>query len=176
MRTFISVTLLCGLLLGASGCGTAAKRVFTEVKGASSKATPVPGIVSSELVQYRGVTVGTPRTDLDVLVDRKFMSALPGAVRDALTTGEEILFPGGSPTLNIDPEVTWYYEATGVGDILGSDSYAVVLFWIETDGKPLGKVQLVTKSGASRIDEADMAASMAKGLAKFFKKGRAKRE
>ena len=74
--------------------------------------------------------------------------------------------------MEIEPVVMWYQEAGGLGEILGSDSFAVVLFHMKADGNEIGRVQVATKSAAARIDEADMAKSMAKELAKFFEKGR----
>lgn len=172
----MAIVLFGSLLVAGPGCGTALKRGFKEFKGAGSKAAEVPGIRSGGFAQYKGVTIGQPRSDLGRLVDSKFTVALPGAMRKALTTGEKPLFRGGSPTLTIDPEITWYHESGGLGGILGSDSFAVALFWLSDGGTPLGKVQVVTKSGASRTGEADMAKSMAKGLARWFKKQRGKND
>ncbi len=176
MRSILALTMLGSMVVGGSGCTTVAKRALKEAAGASSKARAVPGLTSSSLAQCQGISVGTPRSDLGSLVDPKFTSALPVALRDSLTGGEEPLFRGGSPTLEIDSEIAWYHEAGGVGGIVGSDSYVVVLFWLSVDGAPMGKVQLVTKSAASRTGEDDMAKSMAKGLASFLKKHRKKKD
>jgi hypothetical protein len=53
---------------------------------------------------------------------------------------------------------------------MGSDSYAVVLFWLSAEGAPAGRVQVVTKEAASRTGATDVAKSMAKELARFFDK------
>lgn len=175
VQKLLAMGLLISIVAGTSGCGTVAKRAFKEVKGASSKAQPVPGTSVSRYSRYQGVSISNPRTDLGGLVDRKFTSALGTALRKELTTDKDAPFRGGSPTLTIEPEVAWYSEAGGLGGMLGSDSYAVVLFWLSEDGSPLGKVQIVTKSAASRTGEDDMANSMAKKLAGFFSKQRKKK-
>ncbi|MBN2563634.1 MAG: hypothetical protein JXQ75_22165 [Phycisphaerae bacterium] len=174
MRKILALTILVSTVVGSSGCGTAAKRVLKEVQGASSEARAVPGTHTATLATYQAVKIDNPRSDLGGLVDSRFSGVLLGALRGALTEGEEPVFRGGSPVLEIQPEITFYSEAGGLGSILGSDSYAVVLFWLSADGAPVGKVQVVTKSGASRTGEADMAKSMADGLAGFMKKHRKK--
>ncbi len=176
MRKLLALTMLVSVLVVSSGCGTVAKRALKEVKGAGSKAVSVPGTSTSQFSRFSGVKISQPRTDLGGLVDRKFSSALTVALKTSLVSGKDPVFHGGSPALEIEPEITWYNEAGGLGGLLGSDSYAVVLFWLSSEGAPVGKVQVVTKSGASRTSEGDMAKSMAGELAKFFKKGRPKRK
>ncbi len=170
MRKTLAFTIVGSLLFGASGCTTALKRGLKEFKGASSKAKAIPGTPTDALSQCRGVRIGQPRSDLGGLVDPQFATALTGALHQALTKGDDPVFPGGSPTLEIDPEITWFHESGGLGGIMGSDSYAVVLFWLSSEGVPAGRVQVVTKEAASRTGAADIAKSMAKELAKFLSK------
>ncbi len=169
MRKFLGITVLGLVVAGNTGCaGAIAKRAFSEVVGASSKARAVPGLSTARLGQFQGVKINAPRSDLGGLVSSRFTSALPGALRKELITDKDAPFPGGSPTLEIDPEITFFSDQGGVGDLLGSDSYAVALFTLSSDGAPLGKVQVVTKTAASRTGDEDMAKSMAKSLAQFF--------
>jgi len=168
--------MFVSILVCTSGCSTVAKRALKEVAGAGSKAVSVPGTSTSQFSRFNSVKITPPRTDLGGLVDRKFSSALAGALRSELVSGKDPVFHGGSPVLDIDPEITWYSESGGLGGLLGSDSYAVALFWLSSEGAPVGKVQVVTKSGASRTGEAEMAKSMAGELAKFLKKGRPSRK
>jgi hypothetical protein len=170
MRKTLAFTIVGSLLLGASGCTTPLKRGFKEFKGASSKAKVIPGTLTNALSQCRGVRIGRPRSDLGGLVDSRFAGALTRALHEALTKGDEPVFPGGSPTLEIDPEITWFHKSGVLGGIVGSDSYAVVLFWLSADGAPAGRVQVVTKEAASRTGATDVAKSMAKELARFFDK------
>jgi hypothetical protein len=181
VRTILT-TLIGIIFIGNTGCmGTVAKRAFSEVVGATSEADVVPGTSAAQFARYQGVNIKPLRTDLGGMVDSRFTSALPSALRQALTQagerdkGESAVFPGGSPTLEIEPQITWYHKAGGVGGLLGSDSYAVVLFWISADGAPLGKVQIVTKTAAARTGPEDMAKSMAKELAKFFRQAHKKK-
>jgi hypothetical protein len=160
--------LLVVIVVGNSGCGMAAKRVFSEVAGASSKAQVVPGTAAGRFSQFEGVKVGAPHSSLGGLVNSRFTGALPTALRDALSTGKDAPFPGGSPILEIDPEVTFYSDKGAFGDLFGSDAYAVVLYTLSSEGAPLGRLQVVTKSAAARTDESDMAKSNAKSLAQFF--------
>lgn len=170
MRKLLAMMLCGGFVAVCSGCmGTVAKRALSEVAGASSKGHAVPGLATSKITACQGVKIGAPRTDLGSLVSSRFSGALPGALRKALTQGKEPMFSGGSPTLEIDPQITWYSEAGGLGGLLGSDSYAVVLFWLSCDGSPLGKVEVVAKTGAARTSDEDMADAVAKGLANFLK-------
>ncbi len=170
MPRFLVLTFLAGSLTFNVGCMTAAKRVLKEAVGATSDGTEVPGTTKNTFARYRGVSVSPADSRLGGLVSGEFKAALPAEVRKALTTGEGALFPGGSPQLMIRPEVMWFHEAGGLGSIVGSDSYAVVLFQISGDEGALGRYQVVTKSAASRTGDTDMAKSMARELANWFKK------
>ncbi len=167
----MSLVLFSGLMLLNVGCGTVLKRTWTEVKGASGKAVPVPGLSRASLANYNGVQIGRLRTDLGGLVSAEYRSALPSALRARLTQPREdkpAIFRGGSPVLTINPEIAFYSRPGALGGMLGNDSYAVVLFWLEGGGGPIGKVQVVAKSGASRTGAADLADATAKGLAKYL--------
>lgn len=169
MRKFFGIAILGLVMMANTGCyGTMAKRALSEVVGASSNAKVVPGTSTARFSQFQGVKICAPHSDLGGLVNSRFTSALPGALRDALTTGKNAPFPGGSPMLDIDPEITFYNDPSGMGDLFGSDSYAVVLFSLSADGSALGKVQVVTKTAATRTGPDDMAKSMAKSLGEFF--------
>ncbi|MFQ5430302.1 MAG: hypothetical protein ACE5E1_08345 [Phycisphaerae bacterium] len=172
MSKSVSLVSLSAVLMIGSGCGagTVAKRVLKEVVGASSKAAVVPGTVSGNLSRFKDVQLKPPRTDLGGLVSAKFKGALPGQLRRYLGPGEKGPFPGGTPKLTIEPVIQWYYDAGGFNELLGSDSFVVVLFHLSADGQALGKVQLVTKNAASHTNETDLAKSMAKELAHWFKK------
>lgn len=173
MRAMI-LTVMSGILALNVGCGAILGRTFTEVKGAGAHAQELPGISPGTLRQYRDVRVGTPRSDVTPLVDPLYTRTLPGAVRTRLMQRNEDekdkppIFSGGTPVLELDPEITFYSRPGSVGGILGNDSYAVVLFWLRADGADIGQVQVVTKSGASRTGADDLARATAKGLAKFF--------
>jgi hypothetical protein len=171
MRKLLPLTVLFLVLAGNSGCmGTVAKRAFSEVAGASAKALPVPGLATSRFAQFQGVKINPAHSDLGGLVSARFTGALSGALREALVTGKDAAFTGGSPTMEIDPVVTFYSEAGGLSELMGSDSYAVVLYTLSADGAPFGKVQVVTKTAAARTGDEDLAKASAKGLAQFFEK------
>lgn len=167
------LTFGLGFLCFNVGCGTVAKRAFTEFKGAGSKAMVVPGTSTAALARYNGVRISPIRTDLAGLVSPGYTRHLPAALRERLTQREgdkPAVFTGGSPVLTIEPEITFYARPGALGGIFGSDSYAVVLFWLSADGAAVGKVQVVTKSGASRTKPEDLANSTANGLAGFLAK------
>lgn len=167
----LSLALLSGLMLANVGCTTLVKRTFTELKGASGKAVPAPGLSRASLANYNGVQIGGPRTDVGWLVNAEYRSALPSALRARLTQprgDKPAIFSGGSPVLTINPEIAFYFRPGALGGMLGNDSIAVVLFWFEGGGGPVGKVQVVAKSGASRTGAADLADATAKGLAEFL--------
>jgi len=169
VRKLLGISILGLVMMANTGCaGMAARRVLSEVAGASSKTKAVPGTSTARFSQFQGVKINAPHTDLGGLVNSRFSSALPGALRESLTTGKNAPFPGGSPTLDIDPEITFYNDPGGMGDLFGGDSYAVVLFTLSADGAALGKVQVVTKTAAARTGPDDMAKSMAKSLGDFF--------
>lgn len=169
-----SLTLagLCLAIIGNTGCGpgSLAKGAFKQVRGAHSKAIEVPGTLAGNFSEYKGVTISTPRTELGRLVPTKFSNTLPDALRKYLSEKDGAMFPGGSPTLTIDPQILWFHKAGGLKEMLGSDSYAVVLFRLSSGGVPKGRVQVVTKEAAAVTDEDDMAKSSAKELAGWFKK------
>lgn len=177
MRKLFLILALAGTVGFGSGCGTMAKRALKEVVGAGAKAEPVPPTRAATFAKYNSVEIKPARTNLGALVDKKYERSLPNALRKALTRSEDdepALFGGGGPTLEIEPEITWYSEPGGLGSIMGSDSYAVVLFWMSEGGQPVGRVLTVTSSGASRDDEFALSNATAKGLAKFFEEGRRK--
>jgi len=174
MRAIVTLVMTFGLLTCGVGCSptSLAKRGLKEVKGASSKSEVVPGTTGGGLSRFGGVKIARPQTDLGGLVDSRFRSALTSELQGALTRGKKPVFPGGTPVLAIEPEITWYHKAGALGGIMGSDSFAVGLFWLKADGADIGRVQVVTKSGAMRTGPEDMAKSMAGELAKFLKKKR----
>jgi len=172
MYRFLVLTLVAGSLGFNVGCMTAAKRVLKEAAGASSEGAEVPGTVKSTFARYRGVSVGPVESKLGGLVSAEFKAALPAEVRKALATTEDALFPGGSSKLTIKPEVMWFHDASAIGSIIGSDSYAVVLFHVSGEEGDLGRYQIVTSSAASRTGAADMASSMAGELADWFEQRR----
>ncbi len=172
MSKFLVLVLLAGSLAFNVGCMTAAKRVLKEAIGATSEGAEVPGTVKSTFARYRGVSVEPVETKLGGLVSAEFKAALPAEVRKALATKEDALFPAGSPKLTIKPEIMWFHDASAIGSIIGSDSYAVVLFHISGEEGDLGRYQVVTSSAASRTGDVDMASSMAGQLVKWFEQRR----
>jgi len=154
-----------------TGCTTALKRAFVEAAGESSEARVVPGS-TIHYKSYKAVEIAPIRSDIDRLVDPAFLRTLPLHLRTALTQrgdgDAEPPFPGGSPTLRIEPEISWYHVPGSLGDILGKNKYAVVLYWLYAEDRPLGKVMVVTKSGASRTDGGDLAESNTRELADWF--------
>jgi len=149
-----------------------AGRAIKEIRGATSHIQEVPGTVTGRFDRYEGVKITPIRSELDGLVSEKFTSTLPAAMRKYLIEEKDAPFQGGSPALTIEPQVQWYHEASGAGKLLGSDSYAVVLFKLSADGAALGKLQVATKEAAATAGRKAMAKSMAKKLAHWFTKRR----
>lgn len=168
MRTILALSFLSSLLFLNTGCMTAAKRVLKEGKGASSKAEPVPGTAGGSFARYKSVQIVPPRTNLGGLVSSEFKSHLVTAMREELVNDEDAMFKGGSPTLTIEPEIMWYHRG-GIGGVM-PEKFVVALFWLKEGNSEVGRVQIVTKSEATRTGDDDLAESMAAGLAKFFGK------
>lgn len=191
MPRLVAISLACLSAFLSTGCTTLLGRAFKEAIGARSEARPVAGEEIPDFKKYLAVAIDEPRTDLGALVDPLFTAAVRPLVVEALMRvppdemekwekdhkeGEpppKPVFPGGAPVLTMTPQVTFYKERGGLGSILGTDSYAVVLFWLREGDIDLGKIEVVTKSAASRTREEDMAKAMAKGLAKFLRERRA---
>jgi len=174
-NTLASVGLVI-LLAVTNGCSTIAKKAYKEARGARSKLQVVPGTVRGDVGRFKGVRVAPTRTDIGALASAEFVETLPGALRSSLAEGEGAPLPGGSPVIEVVPQVQWYHHAGGLKGIIGSDSYAVVLFLLCSEGDDVGKVQIVTKNAASRIGDREMADSMAKELAAWFSRGGAEEE
>ena len=100
----------------------------------------------------------------------QFTSALRTMLHEFLVEEEEAPFRGDSPKLTIEPQMQWFRQAGSMGKLVGSDSYVVVLFKLSADGVELGKLEVATKSGATRTDSSAMAKSMAEELAEWFEK------
>ena len=168
MNKSVLLTLAACCWFTQTGCGPGmiVKRVFSEAKGASSEAKVIPGSINTRFKAYRGIRVAAPRTQLGGLVTTDFQAALRQQLRERLAKEDDAPFPGGEPHLTIQSQVMWY-DGEG-GGLLGSDAYAVVLFELFDGEKRLGKVQVVTRSAASRTDDEAMAKSMSKELAEWF--------
>jgi hypothetical protein len=145
---------------------TAAKRTFSEVKGAGSDACAVPGCGSESFAQFGSITVAPARTDLGTMVNSKFMTSLPTELRKSLAEDKDAPFKGGGPALSIEPEVRYFHKGGGPFP----EKIAVVLYWLKADGADYGRVQMVTRSEATGTGDDDLAQSSAKGLAKYFEK------
>ncbi len=168
MRTILGLMFLSSVLVVNTGCMTAAKRVLKEGKGASSKSEPVPGMSGGDFTRFRSVQIVPPRTNLGGLVSTEFNSFLVTSLREELVNDEDAMFKGGSPTLTIEPEIMWYHRG-GIGGVM-PEKFVVALFWLKEGGSEIGRVQIVTKSEATRTGDDDLAESMAAGLAKYFGK------
>lgn len=159
------LTLLC---ISQTGCLRAAQRTLSEVKGADADITIVPGTSIANFNGYGDVVVSTPRTRLGSLVPATLTNTLPAALKAALTTGDKAPFSSGGKQFGISGEVMWYHERGGLGVITGSKSYAVVLLDLQDGGRSLGRLQVVSSSGASRTGPEDMAEAIAEAVADWF--------
>lgn len=167
------LVLLVSLVAPNAGCSFLLKRTYKEAKGATAKAAEVPGTLTTDFKAFKGLQVETPETELDGLVVKDFLDSVKPMLVTHLAMpeeGEEVpaVFPGGEPVLTISPKIMWYHERGGAGGILGSDSFAVGLFRLSAGGSEVARVQVVTKSGASRTEPPDMAEAMAKGLKRYI--------
>lgn len=174
MRTIHLLCLLSfGLTLNA-GCTTIARRTLAEAKGATSDASTVPGMGGHDFTRYSGVQIMPARSSLGGLVSSGFSAQLGAELEKALVRGEKASFKGGSPTLGVEPEIMWYHKG-GIGAIM-PERFAVVLYRLRADGGEVGRVQIVTKSGATRTGDDDLAESSAEELARHLRKLRGERE
>ncbi len=164
----MGLTVVLTALTLSTGCMTAAKRVLKEAKGASSKSQTFPDSSRNTYQSYKGVTVAQPTSDVSPFVSREFTAALRRELIEQLTKAEEPVFRSGEPSIQIEPKVLWFHATSGMGDLLGSDSYSVVLYTISADGKPLDRVQIVTKSAAARTGDDDLAKSNVEELVGWF--------
>ena len=144
----------------------------SEAKGASAEITSINSAQLGNLDRYGGVQAGTPRSRLGHLVPSPFISTFPIACRQHLADGEEAPLKGVGHPIRIDSEVMWYHKRKGLGVVTGAKSYAVMLVDLLASGRPLGRLQIVATSGASRTDAADMAEAMAEALAEWIRSRR----
>ncbi|MBX3394708.1 MAG: hypothetical protein KF841_05030 [Phycisphaerae bacterium] len=169
MRRYVPLICLALFMAMNTGCMTAAKRVLKEAQGATSKSRTVPGSSRDQYRSYGAVSVSPATTEVEPLVAPEFMKALRIELVNQLTGGDKPLFrKSDEPALNIDARVMWYHKPGALGDILGTYSYTVVVYTMSIEGRILDRVQIVTKSAASRTDDSDMAASSAKELVEWF--------
>ena len=157
------------LLIAASGCMTATRRAIKEAKGADSDIEPVPGTHTRELGKYRGVEIRPVWSDLGGLVDTRFSDTLNEVLQMKLCRGRRPVFPGGEPILTIEPEVMFYMMHGSMGAVVGSDCYAVVLFFLSDGETLLGKIQVKTVSAAARTGPDDLAIDMGESLADYLR-------
>ena len=167
----LSIAALCiSSLIGCSPASVATT-AFKQIRGASSEVREIPGTLAGDFRQFRGARIAPPRTDLGTLVSGTFKGTLPVALKKHLSREKDAPFPGGSPEITIEPEIIWFKDA-GVMEAAGSYSYVATLFWLSADGKPLGRLEIVTKEAAARTGDKEKAESMAKKLAQWFQKRR----
>jgi hypothetical protein len=152
-----------------TGCFTVARRAYKEAKGASSDVEVLSGTNEEALQNYQAVEIQPIQTDLDDVVDKEFTRVLMRVLRRELMTGPEPVFPGGGPALTLTPQVNFYSRPGTMGSVVGSDKYAVAIFFLNDGDRSIGKVWVVTRSAASRTEPADMATNMAQALADFFR-------
>lgn len=98
------------LLLINTGCTTALKRAYYEIRGAKGEVKPVAPLSDAQRTEYRGVEFKPVHTTLSP-------SLCPPAVRIAfdraareMTRALDRRFPGGAPVLSVDPEIVYYQE------------------------------------------------------------------
>ena len=121
--------ILSGLLISQTGCGTALKRTWTELKGAEARAKGVTGAAPSGLARFRGVRIMPVRTHLAGLVDTTYKATLPSALKARLTRSADDHkpgFPGRSPVLTLDPQTTFYSVPGSPGGLFGRAAYALL--------------------------------------------------
>ena len=172
MRKLLAFASLTALLFAGSGCMSIASRAFEEAQGVSSDFEQVPGTGGGSFARFAGVKIAPPRSELGGLVNPTFTSALTTQLRKQLTQGKDAPFHGGSPALTIEPQIQWFHK----GGAIMPEKFAVVLYYLKGEGEDLGRVQVITKSEATRTGDDDLAESSAKELAKYFRKhGKAKK-
>lgn len=177
MTTHRCLALVLPVLLACNaGCSHIIKRSFKEAKGAKAQAIEVPGTLTTDFSDFKAVEVGEPGNRLGGLVLVDFYHSLRPMLVKYLAQEEGCPFPGGSgsgaasgPVLRVDSDIMWYHDrGGGLAAVLGKDSFAIGLFTLSYNGEEVGRVQVVTKSGASRTEAPDMAEAMARGLARFI--------
>ena len=166
MARMSKYAMLSLVLALSSGCGTMVKRTVGEVKGAGSDATSVPGSGGESYARFQAVEIQTPQSELGGLLPAEFKTMLATDLRKELTQGKEPVFTGGSPAVTIEPHIMWYNKSNA----MMPNKYVVVLYYIRGEGAELGRVQVVTKSGATGTGPDDLADSSAKEMAKYFRK------
>ncbi len=173
-----NLTLLAVLALALSlnaGCSHIIKRSLKEAKGATAKAAEVPGTLITDFSAFAAVEVSEPQNRLGGLVNSEFIHALRPMLVRQLAEEEACPFPGGhrsdatGPMLHVETDIMWYHDrGGGLAAVLGKDSFAIALFTLSDGNAEVARVQVVTKSGASRTDSPEMAEELAKGLARFI--------
>lgn len=163
-----SIVCLAFLLGTSSGCGTIIKRVYNEAKGATSKVVTVPGSQTARYADFNAVEITPPRSELGTLIPNTYEREYMKQMKIFLVTDEEAPFKGTEPVLKLDPQIYWYNK----GGIKGAfpNQHVVVFFELRAGQELIGKMQVATKSEAARTDDEDMAESLAKGVAKYFRK------
>lgn len=165
-------TMLGFALFVGTGCSPAsmATRAIKEIKGASSEIREIPGTVTGGFDRFKGANISPLQNELGDLVSEQFTAGLSVMLHKYLLEEKNAPFHGGSPKLTIEPQMQWFCEASNMGKLFGSDSYAVVLFKLSEDGVELGRLEVATKEAAARSGRLAMAKSMAQELADWFKK------
>lgn len=169
MIVFFSVTkaLMAAALLFGAGCTKVVQRAVNEIKGAESRALPVPGLNMANFQLFQRVTIAPPRTELGGLVSTQYLDILPVCLRTSFGVQTNASL-SGTGTLNIEPVVMWYHRG-GVCDALPV-KFVVTLFYLSLDGRELGRVQVFTRSKAAGKGDEDLANSAAEALTSFLKR------
>lgn len=168
MRTFLILCLISLGIMSATGCATLARRTLAEAKGADSDANPVPGSGGRNFGSFNGAQIIPPTTNLGGLVSTEFKSQLSAALEEVLIRESKAPLKGGSPTLTVESEIMWYHRG-GISTIM-PERFAVVLYTLRSEGGEVGRIQVVTKSGAARTDDRELAESSAEELATYLRK------
>lgn len=162
--------LVSAVLLVVTGCNPVdvATRGFKEVKGTGADIRPVQELPAAELAEHSGIRVGRVFSSVGDLVPPDFVTQVSSDLRTQLgglqSTG------GRGESLVVNGDITYYQTQGTASVLLGRTKMAIMHVTVVTaSGAKVGDFLAIASSEALRTGDAEMAGSLARGVANYFR-------
>ena len=160
--------LLAATLLPVTGCGTAAKQAFYELRGAKGTIEFIHELPGEQLDRYGSVRFEPATSDIGVVLCPPGLRARYDECTRELSEELRELFPGGEPTLTILTEIL-FFKSKG---LLGDASFLSRVRFKEQE-QLVGDALVVVGSKSFRKGGTDaMAETGVRTIGKFLRSGK----
>lgn len=164
------LVLAYAAVLAAAGCNPIdmATRGYKEVKGTGADIRIIQELPAADLAEHSGIQVGRVYSSVGDLVPPEFVTEVGSDLQSELA-GLRNLGGRGEP-LVVNGEITYYQTQGTASVLLGKTKMAIMhVTAVTPSGRKVAEILAIATSEALRTGDSEMASSLARGVANYFK-------